>query len=232
MRRAFAKALRTTRKNRKLTQEDLAAVSSRTYLSSLERGRQSPTLDKIALLAGALGIHPLTLLTLACLYFDRRHGIEALLARVRSEIELRELEKSVIRLLITDDHAIMRDGLKQLFALVDDIKVAGEASDGEESLALLADGGIDMLLLDMTMPGLSGKDLISAVRARHPQLPVLVLSMHVEPQIVRDAIEAGANGYLSKDQDAETLLAAVRAVAGGRPYLDAALAERLNFGFR
>lgn len=220
MRTAFAKALRTTRKAYGLTQEDFAMGSSRTYLSSLERGRQSPTLDKVAVLADIIGIHPLTLLTLSYVYLNEGRGIEELLARVRTEIGIPDLEVPMIRLFITDDHAIMRDGLRQLFALADDIEIVGEARSGDECLEKLAGLDVDVLLTDMTMPGLCGRDLIAALRERRPDLPILILSMHAEPQIVSEAMAAGANGYITKDQDAEMLIAAVRKVAGGQRYLD------------
>lgn len=220
MRRAFAKALRSTRKARGLTQEDFALVSSRTYLSSLERGRQSPTLDKIVALARIIGIHPLSLLTLCCLYLENENSIDLLYRRIRTELFPGGKELVMIRLLLCDDHKIVREGLKQLFALVDDIVVAGEAPDGAAAIALLEAGGIDLLLLDMSMPGLSGKELILRIRSLHPDLPILVLSMHIEPQIAQNALDAGATGYLTKDQDPETLLSAIRAVAQGKRYLD------------
>jgi DNA-binding NarL/FixJ family response regulator len=135
-----------------------------------------------------------------------------------------------LRVLLADDHRIMREGLKQLFSLMPDIEVVGEATSGAEVLDLLRQHAPpDLLLLDMTMPGISGDDLITRVRARHPTLPVLVLSMHEEPQIAQRALKAGANGYLTKDQDPQTLLAAVRKVAGGGRFIDPLLAERMAF---
>ena len=230
MRYAFAKALRRARKARGLTQEDFALVSSRSYLSSLERGRQSPTLEKVQALARIIGVHPLSLLTLTCLYYDKQPSLEALFDRIRSEIDLPEPEITMIRVLIIDDHALMREGLKQLFALVDDINVAGEATNGDEAIAYVDGGGIDMLLLDMNMPGLSGKDLIAVIRIRHPDLPILVLSMHIEPQIAQGALDAGASGYLTKDLDPDILFAAIRTVARGGRFLDPKLSGRVKFG--
>lgn len=135
----------------------------------------------------------------------------------------------MIRILLADDHALMREGLKQLFSLVPDIKVVAEATQGGVVLERLRQEGIDLVLLDMTMPGISGEDLISRVRARHPNLPILVLSMHNELQIARRALKAGANGYVTKDQDPETLLAAIRKVMAGGRFIDPGLAEQMVF---
>ncbi|MGJ7512991.1 response regulator transcription factor [Pseudomonas baetica] len=135
----------------------------------------------------------------------------------------------MIQLMIADDHAIMREGLKQLFALADDLHVVAEAENGVLLLEQLRHERIDLLLLDMSMPGISGDDLIARIRAHYPQLPILVLSMHNEVQIVQRALKSGASGYLTKDRDPETLLAAIRRVADGGRYIDAALAEKMAF---
>ncbi|MFZ5580564.1 MAG: response regulator [Pseudomonadota bacterium] len=136
----------------------------------------------------------------------------------------------MIRLMIADDHTLMREGLKQLFNLMDDIEVAGEAVNGAQVLERLRQGDIDVLLLDMTMPGICGEDLITRIRARYPELRILVVSMHNEPVVAQRALKAGANGYLSKDGAPDTLLSAVRKVARGGRYIDAAIAEKMAFG--
>ncbi|MBU3056172.1 MULTISPECIES: response regulator [Pseudomonas] len=133
----------------------------------------------------------------------------------------------MIRVLIADDHAIMREGLKQLFALVDDLIVVGEAESGIEVLDQLRAGGIDLLLLDMSMPGIAGEDLIARVHTHYPLLPILVLSMHNETQIAQRALKAGALGYLTKDRDPEALLTAIRRVVAGAPFIDPQLAEQM-----
>ncbi len=139
----------------------------------------------------------------------------------------------MIRLLMADDHGIMREGLKQLFNKVGDIVVAGEAVNGSQVLALLKEDRFDLLLLDMSMPEISGIELIEQVRLRRPALPILVLSMHSEPQIVGRALKAGAGGYLSKEtNDPEHLLTAIRRVAGGGRYMDPGIAERVVFEAR
>jgi DNA-binding NarL/FixJ family response regulator len=134
----------------------------------------------------------------------------------------------MIRLIIADDHAMVRQWLRRLFTLVDDIVVDGEATDGTETIERLAENDVDLLLLDIRMPGPSGPDLIALVRGRHPELRILVLSMHIEPHIAQGALDAGANGYLTKDQDGETLIAAIREVAAGGRYVDPRLAPVLG----
>lgn len=135
----------------------------------------------------------------------------------------------MIRILIADDHAIVREGLKQLFALCADVSVAGEAMNGTQVLEAARNTEIDLLLLDMTMPGISGVELITRVRAENASIPILVLSMHNEPQIARRALAAGASGYLTKDSDPEMLLAAIRKVASGGRFIDPGLAESMVF---
>jgi DNA-binding NarL/FixJ family response regulator len=135
----------------------------------------------------------------------------------------------MIRLLIADDHAILRSGLRQLFSIAGDITVAAEAEDGAQVLDCLRREEFDMVLLDLAMPGTSGTDLIARISDRYPRLAILVLSMHNEPQIAERALKAGAAGYITKDSDAATLLAAVRKVAGGGRYVAPKMAEQLVF---
>ncbi len=133
----------------------------------------------------------------------------------------------MIRLLIADDHTIMREGLKQLFMLVADVRVVAEAESGTQLIELLRQVEIDLLLLDMNMPGISGEILIARLHVQYPKLPILVLSMHNEIHIAQRALRAGALGYLTKDRDPETLLVAMRRVVSGQRYLDPALAEQI-----
>lgn len=135
----------------------------------------------------------------------------------------------MIRLLLADDHAIVRSGLRQLLALAPDLRVAGEAVDGASVLAALRRELPDLLLLDINMPGLSGAALIERIRAHWPALPVLVLSMHNEPQVAARVLKSGANGYVTKDAELELLLGAIRRVAGGGRYIVPELAEKLVF---
>jgi DNA-binding NarL/FixJ family response regulator len=142
---------------------------------------------------------------------------------------LNDKSLSPIRVLVADDHRIIREGLRQIFGLIDDIEVVAEASDGKTLWLALAAGGIDLVLLDLLMPGASGEKLLTDLHLRYPVLPILVLSMHSEPQVAQRVIKAGAAGYLTKDCDAETLLSAVRKVASGGNFLDSRLAEAVVF---
>src|SRR5450830_309306 len=135
----------------------------------------------------------------------------------------------MIRILIADDHSIVRMGIKKLFAKDDDIVVAGEAANGEQVLEILGAGGIDLLLLDMTMPGLSGADLISHICLLDSPPPILVLSMHNEAQIALSALNAGASGYLAKDSGHEMIETAIRKLASGGRFIEYDLAEKLAF---
>lgn len=135
----------------------------------------------------------------------------------------------MIKLLIADDHAIVRSGLKQIIATTIDIVVVAEATRGDEIFEQLRAHPVDLLLLDMSMPGVAGLDLIRRLQAAHPPLPILVLSMHNEGQIVARALKAGARGYVTKDSEPEVLLAAIHEVAAGGCFIDPALAELVVF---
>jgi DNA-binding NarL/FixJ family response regulator len=135
----------------------------------------------------------------------------------------------MIRLLICDDHAIVRKGLRQLFSLIDDIEVVGEANNGGDVLDALRRMPVDIVLMDMTMPGICGEDLIARIRAHYPTQAILVLSMHDEAQVAQRALRAGAAGYLTKDSEPEVLLAAIRRVVKGGNFIDPSIAEQLVF---
>lgn len=135
----------------------------------------------------------------------------------------------MIRLLIADDHAIVRTGLKQIFALVPDFEVAGEAENGGEVLERLRQGGVDLLLLDLDMPGIQGADLIARVKTHWPTLPILVLSMHNEAHVAVRAIKAGAAGYITKDCNLDILLPAIRTVAAKGKFIAPGMAEKMVF---
>lgn len=135
----------------------------------------------------------------------------------------------MIALLLADDHTLLREGLKRLLSQTDDITVEGEAGNGQEVLALLAHGRWDVLVLDMSMPGRDGIDLIRQIKAEYPKVPILVLTMHGEQQYIVRAIKAGAAGYLTKDSAAEELVRAVRKVAIGGRFLSQQHAESIVF---
>jgi DNA-binding NarL/FixJ family response regulator len=135
----------------------------------------------------------------------------------------------MIQLLVADDHHIVRSGLKQLFALTPDIEVTAEAENSAQVKEHLRQATFDLLLLDLTMPGINGTDLVTRIHAQYPSQRILVLSMHNEPQVAARVLRAGALGYITKDSSPDKIINAVRLVANGSNYLDAALAEELAF---
>ena len=136
----------------------------------------------------------------------------------------------MIRILLADDHAIIRDGLRQIFAETGDLRVAGEAASGHEVLARVREADWDILLLDLSMPGRNGLDLIRQIKAEKPRLPILVLSMHEPSQYAQRALRAGAAGYLNKDSDAPQLIEVVRKVARGGVFVGPEVAEQMARG--
>ena len=133
----------------------------------------------------------------------------------------------MIRVLIADDHKIVRDGLRRILEAAGDVEVAGEAADGDQALALVRTNEYDVALLDVSMPGLSGIDLIKRLKLERPKLRLLVLSMHGEDQYAARALKAGASGYLNKDSAAEMLLGTLRKVAAGGVHIGDAVAASL-----
>ncbi|HEV8260124.1 MAG TPA: response regulator transcription factor [Burkholderiales bacterium] len=133
----------------------------------------------------------------------------------------------MIRILIADDHEIVRDGLKRILAGTADMEVAAEAAGGDEALALVKANDYDVVMVDMSMPGLSGMDLIKRLRIEKPKLRILVLSMHGEQQYAARALKAGASGYLNKDSAAEILVGAIRKIAAGGVHITEAAAASL-----
>lgn len=132
-----------------------------------------------------------------------------------------------IKVLVADDHAIVRAGVQLILADQRDIVVAGEAVDGRETLQQLRRGQWDVLLLDLSMPGRCGIELLKQIRSEYPKLPVLILSAHREDQYAVRSLRAGAAGYLSKESAPQLLVSAVRKVASGKRYISPVLAERL-----
>jgi two-component system invasion response regulator UvrY len=132
-----------------------------------------------------------------------------------------------IRILLADDHMLVREGLRQLLGATADIRVEGEAATGDEALALAKANDYDLAVLDMSMPGLSGIELIKRLRLEKPRLRLLVLSMHAEQQYAVRALKAGASGYLTKDSASAQLASAIRKVAGGGVHISEAAAAQL-----
>jgi len=133
----------------------------------------------------------------------------------------------MIRVFIADDHTILREGLKQLLLTADGLTVVGEAGDGHAVLQQVRAQEFDVLLLDMSMPGKSGMELIRQVKAERPKLRILVLSMHEEHQYAVRTIRSGASGYLTKESASTQLVSAIRKVAGGGAFISAEVAEQL-----
>lgn len=133
----------------------------------------------------------------------------------------------MINLMLVDDHTIMREGLKRIFELDKDIAIKGEAASGSQALECLRSLAVDLLLLDISMPGLSGEALVSRIVHQHPNLPILVLSMHNDAQVAMRVLRSGAAGYLTKTQSPETLIAAVKKVSAGGRYIDPDLLEQI-----
>jgi len=133
----------------------------------------------------------------------------------------------MIRVLIADDHAIVRDGLKQIFKETTDIIVAGEAANGIEVIDKIKFEQYDLVVLDISMPGRGGLDVLKYIKLHNPTLPVLVLSMYSEDQYAVRVLRAGASGYLTKESAAEQLISAVRRISEGHKYVSLDLAEKL-----
>jgi len=133
------------------------------------------------------------------------------------------------RILIADDHAVVRAGLRELLATRGSFTVVGEAPDGDQLIKLAAEIPADVLLLDVSMPGPPFLDLLQRVRSQFPALRVLVLTMHPEDQFAVRALRAGASGYLTKDRTPDELVDAVARIARGGRYISSTLAERLSW---
>jgi DNA-binding NarL/FixJ family response regulator len=132
-----------------------------------------------------------------------------------------------LRILIVDDHAVVREGLARILGGTGEGWTVGEASSGFQAIEWLRHARADLVILDLSMPGMGGLELIRRIRGEFGRVPVLVLSMHAEEQYAMRAFKAGANGYLTKDSAASELVSAVRKLAAGGAHVSAALAERV-----
>jgi DNA-binding NarL/FixJ family response regulator len=135
-----------------------------------------------------------------------------------------------IRILVADDHAVVRRGLRHIFAMSPDVAIASEAANGREVLEQLQTTPVEVLLMDISMPDTDAVELVKRVRSEHPEIAVLVHSMHAETPIASRMLKAGASGYITKDSEPEELVGALRKVAAGGRYIGAQLAEQLAFG--
>ncbi|UJW80111.1 response regulator transcription factor [Hydrogenophaga sp. SL48] len=144
---------------------------------------------------------------------------------------MNDVVAGTLRVLIGDDHRIVREGLKQILADAPDVRVVAEAQTGPEVLAQVAQlqvsAGLDLVLLDIALPGIDGLDVLQQIKREHPKLPVLMLSTYPEKQYAVRCIKLGASGYLNKSADPDDMLAAVRKVAAGGVFLTASTAEAL-----
>ena len=136
----------------------------------------------------------------------------------------------MIRVAIIDDHAIVRAGLRQFLSEQVDLRVTGEASNGREVLDIVRQGDVDVILMDLSMPEHGGVDALAAIKAREPDLPVLILSGFPETHYATTLLRQGASGYLNKECDPEEIVKAIRTVFRGRKYITAGVAELLADG--
>lgn len=136
----------------------------------------------------------------------------------------------MIKIMVADDHAIVREGLKRIITSSGDMTVVGEAADGAEVMQQVRGSDFEVLVLDLSMPGRSGMELIKLVHNEKPRLRILVLSMHQELQYAVRAIKSGANGYLTKDAAPLQLLQVLRKIAAGGAFISADVAEQLALG--
>ena len=133
----------------------------------------------------------------------------------------------MIRVLVADDHALVRRGLRELLAETGDIEVAAEAGSAAEAMERVRHQPLDVVVLDLSLPGRGGLDLLGEIKGERGDLPVLILTMHPEEQYAVRALKAGACGYLTKESAPELLVEAVRRAAAGGRYVSASLAEKL-----
>lgn len=132
-----------------------------------------------------------------------------------------------IKVMLVDDHAVVRAGYRFLLSWNKDIEVLAEASHGQEALQLLESLKPDIVIMDLTMPGMHGLEVLRQIKARGHACKVLVFTMHENPAYVEKAMQSGAAGYLSKNSAPETLVAAIRSIASGKPYIDASIAQNM-----
>jgi DNA-binding NarL/FixJ family response regulator len=135
----------------------------------------------------------------------------------------------MIRILIVDDHPVVRKGLRHMLSGAKDILIGGEASNGSEAISMIGKDSYDVVLLDISMPGRNGLDVLKQIKLYRPRLSVLMLSMHPEEDYALRCYKGGAAGYLTKDSPAEEMLTAIRIVARGGRYVAPSLADRLPF---
>lgn len=135
----------------------------------------------------------------------------------------------MIKILVVDDHIIVREGLKRILVDTPDMVVADEASNGEEVIKKVGNNDYDLVLLDISLPGRDGLDVLKQLKCTNPKIPILILSVHPEEQYALRSLRAGASGYLTKQSAPDELIGAIRKVAKGRKYITSSIAEKLAF---
>lgn len=135
----------------------------------------------------------------------------------------------MLKVLVADDHALIREGLKKILKTAQEISVIREAQNAREVIEELKKGDLDVVILDISLPGKSGLELLKDLKQYYPKLPVLILSMHPEDRFAVRALKAGASGYVTKESAVDELINAIRKVVQGRKYVSPALAEKLAF---
>jgi len=133
----------------------------------------------------------------------------------------------MIKILVADDHAIVREGLKQILSQTPDLVVIAEASNGQEVIDKISKNDFNLVVLDITMPGKSGLEVLREIKGQKPKLPVLILSMYPEDQYAERVLKAGASGYLTKDSAPDELVKAIRQISQGKKYVTPSFAEKL-----
>lgn len=133
----------------------------------------------------------------------------------------------MLSVLIADDHAIVRKGMRQILSTTNDIILSAEATDGTEMLSMIRKQKFDVILMDISMPGINALDALKQLRAEYPSLPVLILSMYPEEQYAMRFLKAGASGYLTKSSAPDELISAIKKVSQGKKYISPALADFL-----
>jgi len=136
--------------------------------------------------------------------------------------------KDIFRIVLADDHSLIRHGIKNLIKKKSGLRVVGEVSDGEELLDFLETGPVDMIILDISMPKINGVEVAGQVKKKFPGIKILMLTMHDSQQVFYNAMTAGADGYLLKDESGEELLVAIEKVQNGKKYISPSLTESVT----
>lgn len=158
-------------------------------------------------------------------------GLQSRVCFMTSTKNLPAKPSAKTRVLVADDHKMFSAGLARLISAEPDLVVAASAADGDSALQTLAQARFDVVLTDLNMPGLSGLDLVRTIREQHPEMPVLVLTLHNSAQLAQAVVQAGANGFITKSADPEQLFQALRVVRSGGYFMEPSLMESITFPF-